>query len=138
MESDLSIDVARNRPTFTSSDDKENPRNFGNDGLAHTRWSAGSEGSGQWWKVDLENFYKVYKVKIVFAKAVNYLFKIEISANNKDWTIAAEEDVLQNVNKEREVKVSGVYGRYIRITYTGLPEGEKASHYSFEVYGIVS
>jgi hypothetical protein len=108
----------------------------GNDGNSSTRWSANDGRLNHWWKVDLGASYTLTGTKVMFQYARNYKYKIEVSMDNINWTVVVNQTTNTSTAQTRQDSFSAT-GRYVRITYTGLPylQPAWASHYEFEVYG---
>ena len=89
------------------------------------------------WKVDLGASYTLTGIKVQFQFARNYRYKIEVSKGNINWTTVANRTTTTNTAQTRQDSFSATPGRYVRITYTGLPwyPTTWASHDEFEVYG---
>ena len=133
-----SSNLALNKPATADSEQTSmgNTANKGNDGNSSTRWSANDGKLNHWWKVDLGNSYTLTGTKVIFQFARNYRYKIEVSTDNITWTLVANQTANTSTAQTRQDSFSAT-GRYVRITYTGLPylQPAWASHYEFEVYG---
>jgi VCBS repeat-containing protein len=133
-----SSNLALNK-TATADSQQTSLRNTagkGNDGNSSTRWCANDGRWNHWWKVDLGTSYTLTGTKVRFQYARNYRYKIEVSTDNINWTIVANRTTTTSTAQTRQDSFSTT-GRYVRITYTGLPwyPATWASHYEFEVYG---
>ena len=133
-----SSNLALNKPATADSEQTSmgNTANKGNDGNSSTRWSANDGKLNHWWKVDLGKSYTLTGTKVQFQFARNYKYKIEVSTDNITWTIVVNQTTNTSTAQTRQDNFSAT-GRYVRITYTGLPylQPAWASHYEFEVYG---
>ncbi len=131
--------LALNKPATADSQQtsKGNTASKGNDGNSSTRWSANDGRLNHWWKVDLGGSHTLTGTKVQFQFARNYRYKIEVSTNNVNWTIVANRTTTTSTAQTRQDSFNATLGRYVRITYTGLPwyPTTWASHYEFEVYG---
>jgi len=114
-----------------------NTANKGNDGNSSTQWSANDGRLNHWWKVDLGASYTLTGTKVIFQFARNYRYKIEVSTDNINWIVVVNQTTNISLAQTRQDNLSATPGRYVRITYTGLPYFQPAwaSHYEFEVYG---
>jgi hypothetical protein len=134
-----STNLALNKPATTDSEQTSvgNTAGKGNDGNSSTRWSANDGRLNHWWKVDLGAVYTLTGTKVRFQFARNYKYKIEVSQDNTNWTVVANRTATTSTAQTRQDSFSATPGRYVRITYTGLPWyfTTRASHYEFEVYG---
>jgi hypothetical protein len=131
--------LALNKPATADSEQTSlgNTANKGNDGNSLTRWSANDGRLNHWWKVDLGGTYTLTGTKVQFQFARNYRYKIEVSADNINWTTLVNRTTTTSTAQTRQDSFSATSGRYVRITYTGLPwyPTTWASHYEFQVYG---
>jgi alpha-L-fucosidase len=87
--------------------------------------------------VDLGASYTLNGTKVTFQYARNYRYKIEVSTDNINWTTVANKTTTTSTTQTRQDSFNATPGRYVRITYTGLPwyPVTWASQYEFEVYG---
>jgi hypothetical protein len=132
-----SNNLALNKLATADSAQTSNAANKGNDGNSSTRWSANDSRRNHWWKVDLGAAYTLTSTKVQFQYARNYRYKIEVSTDNTTWKTVADRTTTTSTAQTREDSFSATPGRYVRITYTGLPSYPTtwASHYEFEVRG---
>lgn len=77
--------LAYTRPTRFSSEEANNLASYANDGDLTTRWCAKNNKLPAFWAVDLENFYKLNSVEIIFEKPVQFGFNIDVSDDEKNW-----------------------------------------------------
>ena len=132
-----SVNAASQRPAFPSSNDKD--RTLAVDGKLDTSWTAGVTGSGEYWMTDLEFTQYIYKIKLGFSEDP-YPYKIEV-AMDKDsgpWTTVAEYTKDTIADRPYEESIGGNEARYVKITFTDVPENEKAFLSECEVYGATS
>jgi phosphodiesterase/alkaline phosphatase D-like protein len=134
--SSSSPNLALNKTATADSQQTANPASKGNDGSASTRWSANNYRTNHWWKVDLGAVYALTGTKVQFQFARNYKYKIEVSADGVNWTVAVNQTTTTSTAQTREDSFSAT-GRFVRITYTGLPAYPMtmASHFEFQVLG---
>jgi hypothetical protein len=106
----------------------------GNDGNFTSSWCAKDAGSGHWWEVDLGEVTEITGVKINFTKKANYLYIIEVSDDGDTWRTAVN---CTGYTEELKMKedIFNEKARYVRIIYSGLPDGIWASHIDFMVFG---
>ncbi|MDT5323803.1 MAG: beta-galactosidase [Mycobacterium sp.] len=132
------VNVAKDRPSRASSEAKGRPARLGNDGDAASAWVAADD-VGAWWQVDMEGFYQVSTSRVTFPEAANYRFRIEISEDGKAWTPAVDRSESVNTAPIREdIYPPGATARYVRLTFTSLPPGVRASICEVEVYGVLA
>lgn len=129
------IDLAIGRPTQSDSElavDYSSAK--GNDGIYHTMWMAADDRPGHWWQVDLGELRTIAGTKVEFAEAANFLYVIQVSEDGKLWRTA----VNQTGQTETERIRTDLFmenARYVRMVYNGIPQGGRAGHKKFEVYG---
>jgi hypothetical protein len=63
-----------------------------------------------------------------------YHYKIEVSSNNTNWTMAANRTTNSTLDQANSDDFSAT-GRFVRITVTGLQPGSWSSFYEFQVFG---
>jgi uncharacterized repeat protein (TIGR02543 family) len=128
-----------NKPATADSQQTSagNTANKGNDGNSSTWWCANDSRPNHWWKIDLGAVYTLTGTKVRFQYARNYRYKIEVSTDNISWTVVVNKTANTSTAQIRQDSFSQTPGRYVRITYTGLPwyPTTRASHYEFEVFG---
>jgi|GEM_PF-1816889 len=128
--------MSLSRPTRSSSEEEKNPARHGNDGNPETRWCATGNALPAWWRVDLENFYFVLHVKITFEKAVNYRFRVEVSEDGEHWRVASDQSARTSADQMCAIPLeTNPRARFLRVIYTGLPDGVWPSHREVEVSG---
>lgn len=122
------------RPTFCSSG---NP-GLANDGDLKTSWVAENAGSGEYWMQDLEQSPYIYKIKLNFDRDP-YPYKIEVSSDkNGPWSTAVEYTADTIKNRPYEESLPGIYARFVKVTFTDVPEGEHAFLTESAVYAVTS
>lgn len=132
-----SNNVALGRPAFPSSNHED--RILAVDGDINTSWVAGNTGSNEYWMQDLEFTQYLYKLKLDFNKKP-YPYKIEVSTNKEEgpWTTVAEY-TKENIDyRPVEESLDGVEARFVKITFTDVPEDEKGFLSEFEAYGVTA
>jgi hypothetical protein len=129
-------DIALGKPALASSEESEkgNPIQNGNDGDTTTRWCAASGAVPQWWQVDLGSVATITNTQIMWERNAVYQYLIEVSTNQKNWTVVVDKTAKAAPAKTRSDNFSAK-GRYVRIVITGLQEGSWASFYEFQVFG---
>jgi hypothetical protein len=128
------VNVALNRPSRASSEHPDHPARLANDVSAYTFWSAASAGES-WWLADLEGFYQLSGVKLVFPSSENWRFRVEFSNDARDWTIAIDRTQTQRSDAIRnEITPPGAVARYVRISFTDCV----AKLAEVEIYGVLS
>jgi hypothetical protein len=87
------------------------------------------------WKVDLGSTYSITGSEVTWEKsATNYQYKVEVSTDNANWTLAADKTVNTSADQTQSDGFSAA-ARYVRITVTGLAANSWASFYEFKVFG---
>ncbi len=132
--------IAAGKPTTCSSEQAgSHSAGHANDGNPGTRWCADDDREGNWWQVDLTKAYEIERIKVLwqFNDRV-YQFKIDGSADGKQWTLLVDETENGEVARQTEHATSAGAVRYVRITVTGLKGRQWASIHEFQVFGRAS
>lgn len=130
------VNIAPQKPTRASSEAQGFTASLANNQDAATRWQAIGNEPNSWWQVDLENLYKVSEVKVSFPSAGNYRYKIEISDDAAIWKMISDQTQTTSTEKTRTHSADeGANGRFLRITFIGLPEDKPAALAEVEVFG---
>ena len=131
-----STNAATGRPLFPSSNKLE--AELATDGKTETSWVAEKTGSGEYFMLDLEFALYVYKIGLDFEKTP-YPYKVETAMDkNGEWTTIAEYTKDTVTDRKQEETLDGIEARYVKVTFTDVPENEKASLSEIAVYGNVS
>ena len=131
-----SANAATGRPAFPSSNKLD--AELATDGKTETSWVAEKTGNGEYFMLDLEFALYVYKIGLDFEKTP-YPYKVE-TAMDKDgtWTTIAEYTKDTVADRPLEEALDGIEARYVKVTFTDVPENEKAFLSEIAVYGNVS
>lgn len=125
--------IASGRPCFPSSGDET--RELASDGDPSTSWVATVSGSNQYFLLDTEVTYNIYKIRLGFNKNP-YPFKIQTSMNKNGPWVTVAGYLGDAVNKRAyEETLDGIGARYIRILFTDVAQNEYAFLSDLEVYG---
>ena len=136
LRSSNPANLALSRPTSSSSEQANNPARHANDANPDTRWCAAGNSLPAWWRVDLENFYFVSQVRITFEKAVNYRFRVEVSEDGQHWRVASDQSARTSADRVCAIPLeTPPRARFLRVIYTGLPDGVWPGHCEVEVSG---
>ncbi len=136
-------DVARDRPTRSSSAAADHPARAANDNDASTSWQPAAGDRDIWWQVDLEGFYLIYSTKIRFASAGAHAYKIEVSKDGLKWDTVVDQTRLDQTKLDQTTSPpsgterpdnlpAGTVIRYLRVV---LPEAAGLSEVS--LYGLI-
>ena len=106
-----------------------------NDGNDYNMWRAGDDAVGHWWKVDLQNNYRISSVEMKFESTYNMKYKIEVSTNNSTWVTAVDKSNNTSNLQVQTVNFTAVGYRYLRVTIVGQPGGVWSSIWEIKVYG---
>lgn len=127
-----------NNPTRASSQLTGHSSELVGDGNPDTFWQAADNKSGNWWQVDLERNVKMEQIKLTFPKETKLGYKIETLNADNQWTTIVDLSNTSSTSKVRIEKLSqSVSGRFIRVTFTNIPEGESATLSELEVLGSI-
>jgi hypothetical protein len=124
-------------PTQASSEAPGHNASLGNDGNAATFWQAGAADSNAWWSVDLERMVTVSQTRLTFPAEANWRYRIEISNDGSTgWKLVADQTQNTSTDKVRTDATQQVAsGRFLRVTFTGVPSGQSAALAEMEVVG---
>jgi hypothetical protein len=129
----------RENPTRASSEAPDHNASFGNDGNRATFWQAQDTATNAWWQVDLERVVAVSQTRMVFPFEGNYRYRIELSNDQVHWTAGVDQTGNPATQKSRtDAVVPAVTGRFVRVTFTGLPAGKPAALAEMEIVGRVA
>src|SRR5206468_4149119 len=95
------VNVALNRPSRASSESPGHPARHANDGDRATAWRGDGDDPQAWWLVDLEGFYQLASLKLVFAGEGNFRFRIKVSNDAKVWMATINRTATDNIRAER-------------------------------------
>jgi beta-galactosidase len=133
------VNVARDRPSAASSEAEGHFARFANDADAQTWWEAREAGIPAWFRIDLEGFYQLSSCRLSFNAAGNYRYRVELSMDGAQWTLAIDRTRTERVDVVRnDIFDPGAVARYVRITFTAIPPGARASLREAELYGVLS
>ncbi len=128
--------IATGKPVNCSSAQAPHPARHANDGDPNTRWCVGDDRAGSWWQVDLNKAYDLDRIKIIWEFDDRpELYKIEGSANARQWTPLVDRTDHLDVAKQTEHPVSARGIRHVRITITGSKDSRPTSFSEFQVFG---
>lgn len=116
---------------------KNNVASHANDGDTSTRWCAANNGLNHYWHVDLGQSRTLTKVHLLWEKNFAYLFKIETSTDNNQWSMAVDKTTSSSATASQDHTLpANTKGRYVRITVTGgLDATTWASLFEAQVFG---
>jgi hypothetical protein len=134
---DSPTSYGRENPTRASSEAPGHSGRMANDGNPATFWQASGDGRNAWLRVDLERIVEVSKTRLTFPWVGNWRYRVEISDDgNSGWRVVS--DQTQNTGTEKvrtDTAQSGARGRFLRVTFTGVPLGKPAALSEVEVLG---
>jgi beta-galactosidase len=127
VQSATDVTLGRDAPARASGEAPGHPARLANDGNDDTFWSAPGDGPNAWWEVDLERLCVLKQARILFPTAGDYRYKIEASDDRREWHIVVDESQVPDVDRTRsDAFTPGAVGRFVRITFTGLPANTPA------------
>jgi hypothetical protein len=124
-------------PTQASSEAPGHNASLGNDGNAATFWQAGAADTNAWWSVDLERMVTVSQTRLTFPAEANWRYRIEISNDGSTgWKLVADQTQNTSTDQVRtDTAQQAVSGRFLRVTFPGVPGGKSAALAEMEVVG---
>jgi hypothetical protein len=127
----------RDNPTSASSQTPDHSSRLANDGDVATFWQADKKDTNAWWEVDLERMLTIKKTRLTFPAAGNHRFKIEVSADDTNWKLFADETV-KPLPGTIEINIgTETTGRFLRVTSKADPK-HPAALAEVEVWGHLS
>jgi hypothetical protein len=120
------------------------PATLGNDGDLATRWCAADGNANHYWTVDLGSVHEVTRFEVTWeypsqATGLPYLYRLDVSSNGTNFTMAVDKRANAEVTKTQSVNFpAGTMARHVRIVVTGLPQGSSptwASFFEASVFG---
>ncbi|HZZ73147.1 MAG TPA: discoidin domain-containing protein [Pirellulales bacterium] len=105
------------------------------DGDVGTRWCANGARLNEWLKIDLGKAEELSGARILWEKASPYRYKLEGSADDKNWQMLSDQTANREGQQERTHLFQANDVRYVRLTVTGLAPGAWASLFELEVFG---
>ncbi len=133
--SGVSVNLALNHPTRAESEKPGFPASLANDGDPITGWLAADSKMGVWWQVDLERFIFVSRVELLLNDEKNYRYKIEMLKDSQTWKMGMDQTQTRSTTASRADDFPlPIEGRFLRVTFTGLPAGTLAGLREVKVY----
>ncbi len=132
------IDLGKDAPSRASGEAPGHPARLANDGDDDTFWSAPSHAREAWWELDLERSCAIEQTKIAFPSAGNYRYKIETSDDRQVWRLAVDNSETRDQSRTRtDACAPGTGGRFLRVSFTGLPPNTPARISELRIIGRV-
>jgi len=123
----VAVGYGRENPTRASSEAPGHIASAANDGNPATFWQAATAANA-WWQVDLERVVTLEKITLSFPEAGNYGYRVEVSDDGENWKLAVNQTQSAATAKTRtDATASGATGRFVRVTFTGTPDGKPAA-----------
>jgi hypothetical protein len=137
------VNVARDRPSRASSEVAGHPANHANNADDSTFWEAVDRKTGldseEWYQVDLEGYYELSSIKLVFSSAANIRYIVGLSDDGVNWTARIDRSQTVRTDATRnDVFDPGTIGRYVRVRFTRVPPGVVAGLRTVDIQGILS
>jgi len=131
----LPVTLGRENPTRASSEAPGHSSGMANDGNAETYWQAADGDDHPWVQVDLERVVTVGKTMLTFPVAGSWRYKIEISDDGEtNWKLLVDQSQATSTDRQRSDDAQGkVSGRFVRVTITDAPAGQRPSLAEIEV-----
>jgi hypothetical protein len=116
--------ISQGRPVASSSTQGNHYDLKGNNGVSGDRWNASSGSFPQWWQVDTGSVQPLTRVEVdwITDGGRRYQYRIEVSDNGSSWTVAANR-TNNTVSGTTVDFLTGITGRFVRVTITGSSAG---------------
>jgi beta-galactosidase len=132
------LTLGREAPSRASGEAPDHPARLANDGRDDTFWSAPGNEAGAWLEVDLERLCMIKQAKLTFPSAGSYRYTIETSDDRREWHLAVDESQALDLSRTRSHSCAPeTVGRFVRITFTGLPPNTPARLSEVRILGNV-
>jgi hypothetical protein len=132
------IALGRDAPARASGEAPGHPACAANDGDGDTFWAADDRAVGAWWEMDLERLCVLTHATVTLPFAGPYRYRIEASDDREAWRVAVDESQTLDQGRTRShACAAGTTGRFVRVTFTGLPEKLPAGISDLGVMGRV-
>ena len=134
------LTLGMNNPTTASSEAAGHSGNLANDGSAATYWQAKNGDTNSWLAIDLERIVTVSNVKLTFPTDGNWQFRVEISDDGSSgWKLVSDQTATANtVAVQTLAAAGGARGRFLRVSFTGTPDGKPAALSELQASGNLS
>jgi beta-galactosidase len=115
--------LGRDAPVRASAEAPGHPARLANDGDDQTFWSGPpGDGVGAWWEIDLERVCVMRRVTLTFPTAGSHRYRLESSDDRHRWHLAVDgSGTSSQARTLSEPCTPETVGRFVRITFTGLP-----------------
>jgi F5/8 type C domain len=128
----VQLATGKNAKASTQQTGYEAPK--GNDLDLKTRWCASGKTLPQWWRVDLGGVHTLNDVTIrVELAKETYNYLIETSDDDAVYTL--QKTVSGTGASQKSVMPANLKARYVRVTVTGVTNGNWASFFDLSVSG---
>lgn len=125
-------------PTRASSEAPGRSPSLVGDGNPNSFWQAANTDMGNWWQVDLERNVDMVQIKLTFPEEANFGYKIETLDADNNWKLVIDQSETTSIAKIHIENISGkIAGRFLRVTFTKIPNGKSAELSEFEVFGSI-
>jgi hypothetical protein len=129
------VNVARDRPSRASSEAADHPARLANDGDAGTFWQSAADDSQPWIQVDMEGFYQVSGLRLVFKASGNSRYQVDVSSDGAEWSGAVDRTRSIRTDPIRnDIFEPGTVCRYVRVIFTSEPPAHLCE---IEVFGVL-
>jgi hypothetical protein len=135
----LITSFGRENPTRASSEIASHSGRLANDGKRETFWQAAADDTNAWLRVDFERIVKVTQTKLTFPAAGNWRYRIEISDDGaSNWKTIADQSQSKDTDQTRsDIAANSASGRFLRVIFVALPDGQSAALAELEAMGTV-
>ena len=121
------IDISLNRPTAASSQSPGHSSRFANDGDAQTFWQPSDQPDAadrqrEWWQVDFESHCQIKTLRLSFAEARDYRYRVQVSDDHGGWTTVLDRTAGAEPGATRsETLPPNLRARILRVEFLPSP-----------------
>lgn len=128
-----------NNPTFASTSAVNHPAGYAADANQSTWWQPDTNDRQIFWMLDTEKGLDLRHIRIEFAQARKYQYRIEISADKEHWTLLSDNTANKENIQVQQIEVSEKKKvRFIRISFPRTEDFVSPAIAEVQVRGYVA
>lgn len=126
--------IALNKPSYGSNYDVvTHTGNYGNDGIATTRWASAINANPQWYYVDLGQPFNINRVNIQWDASYAKSYQVQVSNDAVNWRTVQQ--INGNSITNNAILLDGVAARFVRLNLLTSVNNNGFSIDEFQIYG---
>ncbi len=124
------INRAKLGPTNAGSESPGHTARMANDGVKATFWQTSGQQKSDWIKIDLERLITVKEVALQLVGRNSIPYTVELSEDGTNW-----KEIIPRTDKLRSQASGTETGRFLKVSFPDIPEGEGLKVSEIEAYG---